>query len=233
MIAQLDQRPVGQAAVIGQHSALMLRVLVEDVDGLTQHLVDRHGQKMLQRAQGLDGAAVHIGQAQVFRLAHHDVQRHVVEHLQQALVVALGLDLLGLQRPGRHGGDVAALVVQHGADQQVQVLAADLDGGPVGQVARVGQHSALMGRGLVEDVDRGADQIIRADRQDMLDRPQRRERGLVGVGDLEVDQVADHDVDRRVVQQLLEVGSPFDRLNALVEGAGAARRGCAGHDRSP
>ena len=200
-----------QAARIGQHPALMLGVLVEDVDGLAEHLIDRYRQQVLKRAQGLDGATVHIGQAQLFRFAQHDVQRHIVQHLQQALVVALGLHPFRLQRPGGHGGHIAPLNVQHGADQQIQELAADLDGGAVGEVARIGQHPALMGRGLVEDVDRGADQIVGPDRQDVLDRAQRRQRGLVGVDDLEVDQVADHDVERGVFQQLLEVGRPFRR----------------------
>ena len=59
-----------------------------------------------------------------------------------------------------------------------------------------------MSRILVEDVDRLAENLVRAARQKMLDRLQCRQGARVQIVDPEIDDVACHHVDRHLFEHL-------------------------------
>ena len=52
----------------------------------------------------------------------------------------------------------------------------------------------------MEDVDRRADDLLGIDIQKMADPPQQRARFRVGVDDLEIARLADHDRDRQALE---------------------------------
>jgi hypothetical protein len=159
-LAELDFRPVRQSGRIGQYPVLMRRILVEDIDGLAQHLIGRYRQEALDRAQGIDAGFVDVVDFEVDRLAGHDVDRHVVDHLYQPRRVGIGLDLLGDDAPRHHQRDVVTALVANGSNQQVERLGTDLDQRVVRQVFRIRQELVLVGGVLVEHVDARADEVF-------------------------------------------------------------------------
>ena len=72
----------------------------------------------------------------------------------------------------------------------------------MGQVGRVGEQLALVGRVLVEDVDAGADDVVGLHRQYVLQLLQGGDAGLVGVVDLEIFQITGEHVDGHVLDHL-------------------------------
>ena len=85
------------------------------------------------------------------------------------------------------------------------------------QIFRIAQQMALMIRIIVEDVDALPDQVLRRDRQEMLQGGQSRLPGLIGVDDLEiVARIAHQHIHRHGVDHGLQF------LNARFQ-AGAQR----------
>ncbi|MGY4417903.1 hypothetical protein ACVWY2_000328 [Bradyrhizobium sp. JR6.1] len=189
-----------QVLGIADDAALMRRVLVEDVERVAEDLVRRHREQVLHGVERLEAGLVDVGDVEV-GIAHHDVDRHVVEHLQQPLGLGFKPRLLGRELPGQHRSAVAAARIGHRRHGEIERLAADGDARLVRQVLRIGQEPALMLRVLVKDVDRLSDQRVDFHRQNMLDLFQILPRRLVDVGDLEIVQLAEHDTDRHVVEQ--------------------------------
>jgi hypothetical protein len=58
----------------------------------------------------------------------------------------------------------------------------------------------------VKDVDRGSNQLIRPDRQHMLNPAHGLQRRIIDIGDLKIVQFAQHDVDRHVFDHLTKGG---------------------------
>ena len=114
-------------------------------------------------------------------------------------MLVFDLQLVGDQLPGDHGAEVILVLVVNGGDEQVGDLGADLDIGPHRQVLVVGQDLALVGRVLVEDVDRRAQGVLGLDGQVPLELAQSGQRGGVDVDDLQVAVGHEH-VRGRVLQ---------------------------------
>ncbi len=86
----LDLRPVRQPAHVCEHRALMMRVLVKDVEGAPHHVCDLDGQVALDGLQGLARCVVNVIDLEVvLRIGGHDRDRHVVDHPEQPIVLVL------------------------------------------------------------------------------------------------------------------------------------------------
>ena len=194
---------------------------MEHVDALADHVLDLDRQVILQGLQRLGAEGVHVIDLEVLGVAHHDPDRHALDHLGELGGLGIGPDLLGHDAPGEHGIDVVALGVVDGRDQEIEGLRADLDQRLVRQVLRIGDDPALVRGVLVEDVDAGADEVVGVDVDDLFQLLDRAQRRLVRIGDAEVLQVADHDVDRHILDHLAEVrvrksASPLGRSLLLL-----------------
>ncbi|WP_456734480.1 hypothetical protein [Bradyrhizobium sp. USDA 3364] len=63
----------------------MLRVLVKDVDRLSDQRVDLHRQHVLDLLQILPRRLVDVGDFEIVQLAQHDTDRHIVEQPVRAV----------------------------------------------------------------------------------------------------------------------------------------------------
>ena len=193
-----------QVGWVAQQLALMARVLVEHIDRLAEQSVGRDRQVLFDALQGLEAGLVGVVDAEVLEVAGHHVDRHLVDHFQEPFGVLLGLHLLGDDVPRQHRVQVGAAAAEDRPDVEVKHLAGDVDARRVRQVFRVAEQIALMLRPLVEDVDRGSDDILCLQVQGMLDRLEQLDRLGVGVVDGEVLQLTGHDRQRPIVDHLLE-----------------------------
>ena len=82
---QLDLRRVGQVFRISDDTSLVLRILMENVEGFSKNLLGRNWKQMPHGAKRSKAGLIDLGDVEI-GVAHHDVDRHVVEHLQQAPV---------------------------------------------------------------------------------------------------------------------------------------------------
>ena len=69
----------------------MRRHLVEDVDRGSDDILCLHVQGMLDRLEQLNRLGVGVVDGEVLQLTGHDRQRHIVDHLLEAVVDALGV----------------------------------------------------------------------------------------------------------------------------------------------
>ncbi len=183
---------------------------------------------MLHGLQRLQAGFVEVVDLEALRIAGHDVDRHVVDHLQKTRARAVRLDLLGHHAPGHHRADVGALPVVDGGDQEVERLGPQLDRGRVRQVARIGDDPALMRRVLVEDVDAGADELVGLERQIIFEPGERLGRDLVEIGDLEVFRIAHHHAHRHALDHLVELRGLGLGLDLLGDHAPGHHGVCVG-----
>jgi hypothetical protein len=144
---------------------------------------------------------------------------HGVDHAGDALGHG---DVPGDDRPGEHRPEIGAVVVADGRDRQVQDLGADADLGRARQARGIAQEFAHMGK----DVDRGADDPLRLDRDDVLHQREQIDRFGIGVGDQEGVGIAQHDRHGSAVQKRT---GRVDILRQMVWQS----RGCAGHQCAP
>ncbi|TAI65572.1 hypothetical protein [Bradyrhizobium sp. Leo170] len=185
---------------ISDDAALVLWIPVKDIEGFSENLVRRHREQVLDGVERLQAGLVDVGDPAI-GIAHHDVDGHVVEHLQLPFGLGLELRLFSRQFPGQHRSGVAAAAVHHRGHREVEGLAADRDARLVRQILRIGEQPALALRFFMEDVDRLAEQGVDLHRQHMLDLLEILPGGFVEVDDLEIGQLADHHADRHVIQQ--------------------------------
>src|SRR5262249_54635451 len=87
----------------------------------------------------------------------------------------LGLHLLRDQLPSDHWSEIVLVLIVNGGDQEIGDLRSDVDVGPNRQVPGVAEDFTLIGRVLVEDVNTGADDVLRSDREMALDLAQETE----------------------------------------------------------
>ncbi len=66
--------------MVGKHPALVRRLLVEDVDALSEHFIRLARQELLERPQRVSRCFVDVSDVQVF-IGQHDVDWHEVEHV--------------------------------------------------------------------------------------------------------------------------------------------------------
>jgi len=91
LIAERDRCLMRQIFRIGQEPTLVRRILVENVDRLTEELVGFDRQKMLELSQRLQARPIDERDLEGGRVAGHDVDRHAVEHLSERGALVLGV----------------------------------------------------------------------------------------------------------------------------------------------